>query len=75
MLSMSLKGVIEQISPVIERPRYKTAAAEEKVLVVVTGTGFKRCRNCFLVSAKNSSLHFSIAQYAAAVTALKSRSF
>ncbi len=39
-----LEGVVEQSSPVVERTRYNTAAAEEKVLVVVVGTGFKRCR-------------------------------
>ncbi len=35
-----LEGVIEQISPVVERPRYDS---EEKNLLVVAGIGFKRC--------------------------------
>jgi hypothetical protein len=47
-----LEGVIEQVSPVVERPRYYSAAAEEKVPFVVVGTGFKRCRQRVLVTSK-----------------------
>ena len=38
------EGVVEQSSPVVERMRYNTAAAEENVRFVVAGTCFKRCR-------------------------------
>ena len=39
-----LEGVLEQILPVVERPGHNSAAAEEKILVVVAGTSFKGCR-------------------------------
>jgi hypothetical protein len=47
-----LEGVVELSSPMIERTRYNTAAAEEKVRFVVSGTGFKGSRYCFLITAK-----------------------
>jgi hypothetical protein len=39
-----LEGVIEHISPVVERPRYNSAAAEKKIVFVFASSGFKRCR-------------------------------
>jgi len=47
-----LEGVVEQFSPVVERTRYNPAAAEKQVPFGVVGTGFKRCRQSFLVTAK-----------------------
>jgi len=47
-----LEGVIEQFSPVVERTRNNSAAAEEKVPFVVVGTCFKRCRQRVLVTSK-----------------------
>jgi hypothetical protein len=47
-----LVGIMEHISPVVERQRYNSAAAEEKIVLVVACSGFKRSRNSLLVIAK-----------------------
>ncbi len=47
-----LEGVIEHISPVVERQRYNSAASENKIVFVFTCSCFKCSRNSFLVIAK-----------------------
>jgi hypothetical protein len=54
---------------VVERQLYYSSAAEENVPSDVVGTGFKRCRQGFLVTAKTKqSLQFSISLHAVAGT-------
>ncbi len=68
-------SVVEKSSPAVERTR-NTAAAEEKVRFVVAGTGFKRCRYGFLITAKTKQF---LANFNAPACCrgnrLKSRSF
>jgi hypothetical protein len=51
-----LEGVVEQFSPVVERPRYNAAASEKQVPFGVVGTGFKRRRQVFLVTSKTKQV-------------------
>jgi hypothetical protein len=51
-----LQGVVEQFSPVVERPRYNAAASEKQILFGVVGTSFKRRRQVFLVTSQTKQV-------------------